>query len=76
MKCGILYWNRMSNWRKCRLYIRYYYYMYGKVLGNNGSYLYKVYVCVQLLSCVWIFANLWIVAHQAPLSMGSLKQEY
>ena len=50
--------------------------MYGKVLGNNSSYLYKVYACVQLLSCVWIFATLWIVARQAPLSMGSLKQEY
>ena len=28
------------------------------------------YVCVQSLSHVWLFAALWIVACQAPLSMG------
>ena len=35
-------------------------------------------VCMhaQLLSCVQPFAVLWIVAHQAPLSMGFPKQEY
>ena len=27
-------------------------------------------------SCVWLFATLWTVAHQAPLSMGFFKQEY
>ena len=25
---------------------------------------------------VWLFATLWIVAHQAPLSMGFSRQEY
>ena len=35
--------------------------------------------CACLLSCfscVWLFATLWIVAHQAPLSMGFSRQEY
>ena len=27
-------------------------------------------------SCVWLFAILWTVAHQAPLSMGFFRQEY
>jgi len=27
-------------------------------------------------SHVWIFAILWIIAHQAPLSMGFSRQEY
>ena len=27
-------------------------------------------------SCVWLFATLWIVAHQAPLFMGFSRQEY
>ena len=28
------------------------------------------YMCAQLLSCAWLFATLWTVALQAPLSMG------
>ena len=33
--------------------------------------------CVaQSLSHVWLFATLWIVASQAPLSMGFSRQEY
>ena len=32
--------------------------------------------CVQLLSYVQLFATLWNVACQAPLSMGFLRQEY
>ena len=28
------------------------------------------------LSCVWLFAVLWTVAHQAPLSMRFTRQEY
>ena len=27
-------------------------------------------------SCVWLFATLWTVVRQAPLSMGSSRQEY
>ena len=30
----------------------------------------------QLLSCVWLFATPWTVAHQAPLSMGFSRQKY
>ena len=33
-------------------------------------------VCVCVLSCVRLFATLWIVANQAPLSMGFSKQEH
>ena len=33
-------------------------------------------VCVQSLSCVWLFATPWTIAHQAPLSMGFFWQEY
>ena len=28
---------------------------------------------VKLLSCVQLFATLWTVAHEAPLSMGILQ---
>ena len=35
-----------------------------------------VRVCVHLLNCVQLFVNPWIVAHQAPLSIGSPRQEY
>ena len=33
-------------------------------------------LCVQLLSCVQLFAILWTAAFQAPLSMGFSWQEY
>ena len=33
-------------------------------------------MCVQLISCVWLFEIPWTVAHQAPLSMGFSRQEY
>ena len=33
-------------------------------------------VKVKSLSCVWLFATPWTVAHQAPLSMGFSTQEY
>ena len=32
-------------------------------------------VCAQSHDHVWLFASLWTVAHQAPLSMGFLGQE-
>ena len=32
--------------------------------------------CAESLSCVWLFATLKTVAHQAPLSMGLSRQEY
>ena len=33
-----------------------------------------VYAC--MLSCIQLFATLWTVAHQAPLSMEFFRQEY
>ena len=33
-------------------------------------------MCVKLLSRVQLFATLWTVASQAPLSMGFSKEEY
>ena len=35
-----------------------------------------VCVCTHVLSCGQLFATLWTVAHQAPLSMGFSRQEY
>ena len=32
-------------------------------------------MCVYLLNHVWLFVTPWIVAHQAPLSLGFLMQE-
>ena len=34
------------------------------------------YACAQLLSHVRLFAILWTVAHQVPLSMGFSRQKY
>ena len=33
-------------------------------------------VKVKLLSCVWLLATPWTVAHQAPPAMGFSRQEY
>ena len=33
-------------------------------------------VRVVVLGCVQLFATLWTIAHQAPLSMGFSRQEY
>ena len=33
-------------------------------------------VCVPRFSRVWLFATLWTVAHQAPLSIGFPRQKY
>ena len=35
----------------------------------------KLHACVHA-HCVWLFATLWTVAHQAPLSMGFSRQKY
>ena len=43
-------------------------------LGNQKETL--VAVVIHLLSHVQLFATLWTVAHQAPLSMGFSRQEY
>ena len=37
----------------------------------------KMHMCMlSCLCCVQFFATLWILAHQAPLSMGLSRQEY
>ena len=40
----------------------------------------KGFMCLNAMlnrfSCVWLFARLWTVAQQTPLSMGFSKQEY
>ena len=35
----------------------------------------RVYV-LSRFSYVWLYVTLWTIAHQAPLSMGSSRQEY
>ena len=35
-----------------------------------------LWICVQSFNPVWLFATLWTVAHQVPLSMGFPRQEY
>jgi len=40
---------------------------------------YSVGICACVLnhfSCIWLFATLWTVTRQAPLSMGFCRQEY
>ena len=34
------------------------------------------HTCIQLLSCVQLFATPWTATHQTPLSMGFSSQEY
>ena len=38
--------------------------------------LWTIYVCVCILSCVWLFVTPWTLALQAPLPMGFPRQEY
>ena len=45
----------------------------GQTSSNPSSARQYVLSC---FSCVWLFAMLWTVAHQFPLSMGFYKQEY
>ena len=35
-----------------------------------------MYVCVCVLSCIYLFVSPWTVAHQATLSMWFSRQEY
>ena len=56
-------------------------FLYTKTFSHtNDRYLYSPsydpYVKVKSLSHVRLFATLWTVAHQAPLSMGFSRQEY
>ena len=49
-----------------------------ETLCQNGvSPCYDIQACVlSCLTCVQLFVTLWTEAHQAPLSMGSSRQEY
>ena len=38
--------------------------------------LHPLHPCECMLSCVWLLATLWTVAHQAPLSLGFSRQQY
>ena len=51
-------------------------------LWQQNHYMEVFFVCVCVFvsalsrfGCVQLFATLWTVAHQAPLSMGSFRQE-
>ena len=46
---------------------------------GNGRVTGSLEMCVHAcccFSCVWLFETLWILTHQAPLSMGFSGQEY
>ena len=44
--------------------------------SSNYPFYCGVCVCVQLLSCVWLFATPWAVTLQVPVSMGFFRQKY
>ena len=49
------------------------------MVGLNSwevSHLPLILLCAKSLSCVQLFATLWTVAHQAPLSMGFSCHDY
>ena len=46
-------------------------------LGEESIQFYNIHACVQShFSHVWLFATLWMVAQQTPLSMGFSRQAY
>ena len=50
----------------------------GNIRGKNPTLLGNIYSVLHVLShfrCVQLFATLWTVAYQAPLSMGISRQE-
>ena len=54
-------------------------YLWSKDKIQSAKLLGRLYVCVCVcvlshFSCVWLFATLWTVAHQAPLFMGFSRQ--
>ena len=52
------------------------YLLQGIFLTQGSNLVLLHYSSGQSLSCVWLFATPWTVAHQAPLSMGFSRQEY
>ena len=63
---GRSYYEIQSYW-KCR--IEMYFFPLDTYYQRNSPH-------AQLASHVWLFVNLWTVAHQAPLSMGFSRHEY
>ena len=57
----------MGNSKKICFFFLFLFFVYG---GQGCE------VKVKSLSCVWLFATPWTVAHQAPPSMGFSSQEY
>ena len=58
------------------IYTHTYIYTHAYIYAHTHTH---IYVCVCVLShfsCVRLFATLWTVAHQAPLSIGFSRQEY
>ena len=45
-----------------------------KLNTKISALIYHVVECYAMLSCIWLFATLWTVACQAPLSMGFSRQ--
>ena len=44
---------------------------------RKWSFSLSVHACLQRhFSCVWLFATLWTIAHQTPLSIEFSRQEY
>jgi len=58
----------------CKQYLSSVYYVQNKIVTETLVML--CYACAQLLSHVRLFAILWAVAHQVPLSMGFSRQKY
>ena len=56
---------------KCTYFLKSFFFLitFKKVLTQHC----KSAVCAELLSCVWLFATPWTVAHQAPLSLVILQ---
>ena len=58
---------RSGSWCKFKLYI---------ICQNLTKYNKHLACVLNCFSCIRLFVTLWIVAHQAPLSVGFSRQEY
>ena len=68
----IYIWRWISRW----LLDRKIWYKAGNSRFNNMETLPLCHAVLICFSCVWLCVTLWIVACQAPLSMGFSRQEY
>ena len=46
------------------------------VIAKENIYVFHIYISVQLLSRVWLFATPWIAAHQASLSITNSRSSF